>query len=413
MSAHQSGDGWLSVAAAVAEELGQTASAREKRNERPLAEIERLRTAGLLRLSLPRELGGGQLNWRQAVTVVREIAKGDASLAAILGHHYLAGAMAAILGGPLPWQDRLADHGQAPTLWGVIADRPGSAVGAKRRGGKLVVNAAKGAFGAAALADEIVVAARLHGARSRIWAALPARTTGVVRGFDGDTVGVRLAWNGSVTLQDVEVDPDEVVVDSGPAIGTFNSAIDLLHANLYVGLGWGAFEAARQYTLTRTKPYFTTGIEKATADPYILLEYGEFWTRLTAAEAFSDQAGRRLQGAIDHPRLVSCDDLGAISAQVSAAKIYALRTGLDVASRIYDVTGGVRATALEHCLDRYWRDLRTHSLLDDVGYELADIGGLLLTGLGANHPSNPALASAGGIRRACGPINFSTLATGA
>src|SRR5271166_1787021 len=184
MSANQSDDGWLSVAAAVAEELGQTASARENRNERPLAEIDLLHTAGLLHLRRPRELGDEELNWQEAVAVVREIAKSDASLAAILGHHYLAGAIPAILGGPVPWQARLGDGGQHASLWSVIAHRPGSAVAAARKGGKLVINAAKGYFGAAALADVIVVAALLRGATSQIWAAIPAPTKGVVREFD-------------------------------------------------------------------------------------------------------------------------------------------------------------------------------------------------------------------------------------
>ena len=58
---------------------------------------------------------------------------------------------------------------------------------------------------------------------------------------------------------------------------------------------------------------------------------------------------------------------------VSAAKIRATRTGLEVASRIYEVTGA-RATASFVGLDRFWRDVRTHSLHDSIAYKVHEVG---------------------------------------
>ena len=58
---------------------------------------------------------------------------------------------------------------------------------------------------------------------------------------------------------------------------------------------------------------------------------------------------------------------------VSAAKVIATRASLDATSRIFDVTGA-RATASSVGLDRFWRDIRTHSLHDSVAYKVREVG---------------------------------------
>ena len=58
---------------------------------------------------------------------------------------------------------------------------------------------------------------------------------------------------------------------------------------------------------------------------------------------------------------------------IATAKVAAIRTGLDICSRLFDVTGA-RATHASLRLDRYWRNLRTQSLHDPVDYKLHELG---------------------------------------
>jgi alkylation response protein AidB-like acyl-CoA dehydrogenase len=64
---------------------------------------------------------------------------------------------------------------------------------------------------------------------------------------------------------------------------------------------------------------------------------------------------------------------GEVAVIVSAAKVVATRSSLDATSRIFDVTGA-RATASSVGLDRFWRDVRTHSLHDSVAYKVREVG---------------------------------------
>ena len=64
---------------------------------------------------------------------------------------------------------------------------------------------------------------------------------------------------------------------------------------------------------------------------------------------------------------------------MAAAKVVATQVSLDVTSRIFEVTGA-RATANAVGLDRFWRNVRTHTLHDPVAYKQREVGAHFLTG---------------------------------
>jgi alkylation response protein AidB-like acyl-CoA dehydrogenase len=51
----------------------------------------------------------------------------------------------------------------------------------------------------------------------------------------------------------------------------------------------------------------------------------------------------------------------------------ATQAGLDVTQRLFEVTGA-RATSAHAGFDRFWRNIRTHSLHDPLDYKLNDLG---------------------------------------
>lgn len=62
---------------------------------------------------------------------------------------------------------------------------------------------------------------------------------------------------------------------------------------------------------------------------------------------------------------------------VAAAKVRTARASLDATARIFEVTGA-RAAARSYGFDRYWRDVRTHSLHDWLSYKVNEIGVFIL-----------------------------------
>lgn len=108
--------------------------------------------------------------------------------------------------------------------------------------------------------------------------AIPTQREGILIHDDWDNMGQRQTDSGRITFDNVFLYPDEILGKGVSArdhpskpFGTIRSCLTQLNlANIYFGIAQGGFEAAKQYTRTRTRPWFTSGVERATQDPYIL-----------------------------------------------------------------------------------------------------------------------------------------------
>lgn len=64
---------------------------------------------------------------------------------------------------------------------------------------------------------------------------------------------------------------------------------------------------------------------------------------------------------------------------VASVKVVATDTALRVTGGVFETTGA-RATAGKVGLDRFWRDVRTHTLHDPVAYKEMELGRYVLLG---------------------------------
>jgi alkylation response protein AidB-like acyl-CoA dehydrogenase len=64
---------------------------------------------------------------------------------------------------------------------------------------------------------------------------------------------------------------------------------------------------------------------------------------------------------------------GELAEWVASTKVVTTDTGLRVTAGVFEVTGA-KATSSKVGLDRYWRDIRTHSLHDPVAYKNRELG---------------------------------------
>jgi Acyl-CoA dehydrogenase, N-terminal domain len=91
-------EAWIERARQVAIIFAQDAAARDIENKSPKAEIQLLKSAGLLKLLGPKAIGGGGQPWDVGYKVIREVAKGDGSLGMLLGYHLLWSTTANVVG---------------------------------------------------------------------------------------------------------------------------------------------------------------------------------------------------------------------------------------------------------------------------------------------------------------------------
>jgi alkylation response protein AidB-like acyl-CoA dehydrogenase len=120
--------------------------------------------------------------------------------------------------------------------------------------------------------------------------------------------------------------------------------------------------------------------EKATEEFYILERYGNFHAHLRAAVALADRAGdqisqvyARYSGDLATRAKLSARERGEVAEWVASAKVVTTDTALRVTAGVFEVTGA-KATSQKVGLDRFWRDVRTHTLHDPVAYKNRELG---------------------------------------
>ena len=167
------------------------------------------------------------------------------------------------------------------------------------------------------------------------------------------------------------------------------ASIQLVFSNFYIGIALGALSTAASYTLksTRAWPYSGDPKSSPTDEFPILSRYGSWTAHLRAAEALADRAGLEIantyaqygEGEEKRRGELSARARGEAAEWVASVKIVATDTALRVTSGVFEVTGA-RATGRKAGMDRFWRDVRTHTLHDPVAYKEREVGRWRLLG---------------------------------
>lgn len=367
----------LHTARRLAAEFAETAIERDARGGTPKAERDAIRASGLLGLSIPVQYGGLGASWSEVLEIVREFARVDSSIAHVFGFHHLMLATVRLFGRPQQWQPWFEQTARKRWFWGNALNPLDTRTVAVRCGGWREFSGKK-SFCSGAIDSEMLIASALdEDGGALLIGAIPTARSGITLVHDWDNIGQRQTDSGSTTFERVRVEESELLLDPGPLSTPFACLrpliAQLLFAHLFLGIAEGAFEEARKYTLTETRAWFRSGVERATEDPYILAHYGEFWLGLEGARLLAGRAAALLDEAWRKEHALGRDERAQLALAVAAAKVAATRTGLELCNRLFEVTGA-RATHAALRLDRYWRNLRTQSLHDPLDYKLRELG---------------------------------------
>ncbi|MEV4150975.1 acyl-CoA dehydrogenase family protein [Amycolatopsis sp. NPDC049691] len=379
---------WIERAREVAAKLAVDAVERDHRGETPYQEVQLLKDNGLVTLLGPTEHGGGGQTWDTAYRVIREIAKADGSIGQLLGYHYL-----------WAWAARLvATDEQVATVeelyttgnlfFGGAVNPRDSDLTITEDGDSIVYNGHKSFSTGSRVSDLTVLEGVLEGTEDHIFAIVPSQQEGITFHDDWDNIGQRLTESGSVTIDNVRVPWASAAgyVDRKFRPLVYNTlnvpAIQLVFTNFYLGIAQGALETALAYTRDRTRawPYGGDDKQAASEEWYILDGYGDLQAKLWAAEALADKAGAAISRVLHAPREeLTPEARGEVAVLIAAAKQRTVDTGLEIATKIFELTGA-RASASKYGLDRFWRNLRTHSLHDPLPYKRREVGAYALLG---------------------------------
>ncbi len=343
-----------------------------------------LRDHGLLTLPIPLAWDGAGASWSQSLAVVRRIARVDSSLAHLLAFQYLQLSGVLAFGSPEQQARLLGATVRHRWWWGNAANPADPRLLATADGhGGWRLQGIKGFCSGTPGSDHLLVSAIVPATGKRLIAVLPTRRTGVSVHDDWAPIGQRQTDSVSVSFEQVQVEPGEIlqVPEGGPSpfLSLRGLLAQLILVNLYLGIAEGALNEARQYTLEASRPWHASGVQRAADDPYTVLRYAEMGLSIAAANAVASQAEAGLDRAWAEGPALTARQRGELAVQVAQAKVLAHRASLATGEGVFDVCGA-RATRAALGLDRFWRNARTHTLHDPVDYKLRDIGRHALEG---------------------------------
>ncbi|MFD1151088.1 acyl-CoA dehydrogenase family protein [Saccharothrix hoggarensis] len=356
---------WLTVAEELATALRVDAAERDRRGAEPVAEVDALRRSGVLAIG----------DWATQQAVTRVVGAADANVGHLLGYHYLQVWRTGLFG-----RDGVTSG--AETFWAGVSNPLDAALELRPVDGGYEVTGRKTFATGASVADRLVVSATRTDTGDKVTFVLDAKADGITYAGDWDNIGQRLTASGGVVFDRVHVPADQVLGahdETNPRLSLAALGFQLVLAQLYVAMAEGALAEAARYTRTTTRPWFLSGVDSATADPYVLATYGELVADAQAAGLLADHASERLRHASERGADLTADERADTAAAISSAKVVATKVANQTTSRVFELCGA-RATAAGYAFDRFWRNARTLTLHDPVAYKAREVGAHFLTG---------------------------------
>jgi len=376
---------WSAVAHEVAAEVAKDALERDKDSIHPVKVLDVLRASGLTNLMIPAEFGGEGAHWETAFHITRIIARVDASVAQLLGYHWLNQACIAFYGPDeqrqFEWFTRSATE---KWMWSDSFNPVSPDLSIVAEGENYVLNGFKRFSTGAAIADIIIAGGIAEGGAydgELIVFTLDGKRAGIEHIDDWDHLGYRSSASGSVKYTNVVVTPADIIGadQEEPFSAVVTPGVQLLFGNVYLGIAEGALEQAKHLTLARPNAWFLSNVETYAADPITHRLFGDLVSKVAAVEALAEKLNRYFDDVIALGATTTLEDRSQLEIKIAALKVISTEVSLEVSSKVYELTGA-SSTRSAVGLDLHWRNIRTHSLHDPVDYKRIEVGNYFLNG---------------------------------
>jgi alkylation response protein AidB-like acyl-CoA dehydrogenase len=381
--AHNNAPDPLIVATELAQRLASTANARDQAGGHAAQEREWIRESGLLTLSIPEAYGGQGADWPTVYQVVRILARADSALAHVFGFHHLQLAGIQLYGSTQQQRRFLTQTVEQNLFWGNALNPLDKRTTATDADYGFLLEGVKSFSSGSVGSDWLTISAWHAETQSALIGVVPTRQHGVTVQADWDAFGQRQTDSGNVHFNQVSLPSTQVLQAPGHqpnAQATLRSQVaQLIMANLYLGIGEGAFEAARDYIAKEARPWFASGVASAGADPLVQHRFGKLWLKLRPAVVLADHAAQELERLFGLGTAVTAQQRGELAVAVAEAKVLAHTAGIDISNEMFELTGA-RSTSAKFGYDRFWRNARVHTLHDPVDYKIRDLGRYALDG---------------------------------
>ncbi|WP_460415833.1 acyl-CoA dehydrogenase family protein [Pseudomonas sp. microsymbiont 2] len=372
----------IDIARQVAGEIAALAADPGNNRQLPRRQAELLSSSGLTAIGVPTQFGGLGASVATIVETVRLISSADGGVGQLLQIHNVM--LRGVLGG---YPDEVRDRVLADVLAGKRLGNALAEVGGKnkfalktrverRADGKLVLNGSKFYSTGAYLADWISLTAASEDGGAGV--LLHRDTPGLTLVDDWDAFGQQHSVSGTVKFDEIVLDERFVTFRSGPMKRTGLTFPQILHAAIDSGIAAGALQAALDYLREHARAWVESGVERASDEPHIIRQVGEYAVALRGAESVLREAARVFDAHERDPADKALEDELILS--VATARAHADGAALKIASDLFSLLGA-SASLSKWNLDRFWRDARVHTTHDPIRWRLHNVGNYYLNGV--------------------------------
>lgn len=349
--------------------VAEGAAERELAGRLPHEIFAFLRQTGLTWLRVPKSLGGPGGSAADQVEVVAALASADSGVAhALRGHFGFIETLA--LDPDADISRRFAPEVLAGKLFGgahmeIGTPRPNMIRTTLRRQGDHYRLTGEKYYATGAIYADYTSFSAVDDDGKPAGVMVPATREGVTIRDDWDGMGQRLSASGSVHLDNVRIEPDELTAlrtGTNPFARRHNAARAQLHLMAVVaGIVRNVLRDAVAYVQDQARSAKHSASETARGDHFVQLAVGEIAAISHAIDALIAETAQRLDAsaAAIIAKAPDIDDI-VLAAQLANSKGQVLigPLALDAAQRLFD-TGGGSATSRKRNFDRHWRNVRT------------------------------------------------------
>lgn len=374
----------LAVAHRLAAEFALGAVERDRDRRLPHAEIDRYSQSGLWAITVPRDYGGAGVSAATLAEVTAIISAADGSIGQIPQNHYFVLEALRLTGSEAQkrlWFGRVlagARIGNALSEAGGRTVHDYATTIRPNDDGKLAINGRKFYSTGALFAHWVAALAKDEQDRV-VFAFISPDAPGMTLIDDWSSFGQRTTGSGTTVFEDALVEPDAVIpfYESFETPTSMGPLGQIIHAAVDIGIGRGALAETIDFVRTKSRPWIDSGKETAAEDPYTIAAIGDLTLRQHAADALLARAGHAVDLAAREPNE---ETVALASVAVAEARAWGTEAALAAANKLHELAG-TRSTLAQHDLDRYWRNVRVHTLHDPVRWKYAAIGNYYLNGI--------------------------------
>ncbi|MDB4973633.1 MAG: hypothetical protein JWN48_1974 [Myxococcaceae bacterium] len=360
---------------ALASELASDVVERDRLGGLPKRARDAIRASGLLKLTIPCEFGGDGQPLSVMLEVVRDLARVDPALAHVFAFHHLMLASVRLYGSEEQWSSAYRETAAENLFWGNALNPRDARTRLSARDGRLTIDGSKSFCSGAGDSDRLIVSALQGDTQKLLVAMVPTTRAGIRILGDWDAMGQRQTDSGTVEFQGLEVSERELLRTPGPLGSVFASLrsciAQAILVHVYLGIGEGALQTTREVLAERPQSASDTGLQ---------LRTGELWLELEAASLLAERGRKALDAAWQRGDVLTEDERAETAIAIALAKVATTRAGLSVTTRMFELMGA-RSALREPGFDRYFRNLRTHTLHDPVDDKLRELGSYALAGV--------------------------------